>query len=287
MPETVRVELHCHSRHSDGSDSVAEVCAKAQTARLALFALTDHDTWGGSEAAADLAPAPVVLRAMELSCVQRGRTVHLLLYGIASDGPGHDALAGKLTEVRTHRQERIALICERFLRWNIRLDAARILADAGQGTPGRPHVARALVTAGVCSSVREAFDRFLKDGGPADVPTQRLEISEALSLARAAGARVSLAHPHLLGSPFVVREAVTRLRPEGLEGLEAAYGAYAPRVRAEWTALADDVGLVVTGGSDYHGLSVVPDVTKLGIDMDSERARRLAAWLGVEISLPS
>ncbi len=276
----VRLDLHCHSRHSDGTDTAAEVARKAAAAGVALFCLTDHDTDGGTSEAMAVLEGRSVLRGAELSCSHAGRTVHLLLLGIG-EGEGRATLDAAMAQLRDGRRTRIHDICERFLRWNIRLDAKAILAAAGDAAPGRPHIARALVQAGVCSSVKEAFDRFLKDGGPADVKSPRIEVAEGVALGRAAGARVALAHPHTVGHPHVVGEMCKRLKPSGLEGLEAVYGPYAARVRADWTAFADDLGLVVTAGSDYHGAAVTPEISGPGMDLDETRAGRLRDWLGV------
>jgi hypothetical protein len=276
----MRVELHCHSRCSDGTDPPFEVGRKAAAAGVELFCLTDHDTSAGADAAAEALAGARVLRGMELTCAHAGRTVHLLLYGI-TDGAGRDALESAAASLRAGREERLREICARFLRWDIRLDPQAILTAAAGATPGRPHVARALVEAGVCSSVQEAFERFLRDGGPADVPAPRLAIADGVALGRAAGARAALAHPHSLGHPAVARDVLRLHRGAGLEGIEAVYGLYPARVRADWIALADELGLVVTAGSDYHGVSVVPEITRPGMDLDERRAARLCEWLGL------
>jgi predicted metal-dependent phosphoesterase TrpH len=134
------------------------------------------------------------------------------------------------------------------------------------------------VAAGVCTSPKEAFTRFLRDGGPADVPVDRLEVGEAVALARAAGARLSLAHPHTLGHPSLVRDLFVRHRGEGLEGIEACYGPYAKAERTPWLRLAQELDLVVTAGSDFHG-DMVPEVTTPGTELPSEHADRLRQWL--------
>ena len=151
-------------------------------------------------------------------------------------GRGHDGTARE-TPRRLHA------ICERLRKWDIHLDPEAILPAAGDATPGRLHVARALVDAGARKSIGEAFDRFLKDGGPGDVGSQggaRLEVGDGVALGRAAGARVALAHPHSVGHPYVVAEMCRALAPAGLQGFEAVYGAYPQRVRMDWTRVADD-----------------------------------------------
>jgi predicted metal-dependent phosphoesterase TrpH len=217
-----------------------------------------------------------VLRGVELSCGELGRTIHLLVYGLA-DGPGLEALSVRLARQLEARVARLRKICERLARLGIALDPEHVLRRA-HGVPGRPDVARALVAAGVCSSPREAFTRFLRDGGPADVDIDRVSLAEGLALGRAAGARMSLAHPHALGEPALVRELFRRHRDAGLEGLEAFYGKYARAQSRAWLRMCDELDLVATGGSDFHG-DMAPEVSRPGIDLPDDRAHALIDWL--------
>ncbi|MCB9566114.1 MAG: PHP domain-containing protein [Myxococcales bacterium] len=278
----MRLDLHCHSTCSDGSLAPAEVARAALAGGARLFCLTDHDTLQGGPAVAEaLAGAPcAVLRGLELSCNEGGRTIHLLIYGVG-EGPGMDALAERLVEVDGARRRRLVAIVDRLAGLGIELDAAAILTGAHGHTPGRPDVARALRDAGVVSSLREAFDRFLHDGGPADVPIDRLGLGEGLELGRACGAKMSLAHPHTLRSPPLVADLYTRFQGAGLGGIEAFYGRYGPSERLGWCRLAEDRGLVVTGGSDFHG-EAVPQVSRPTIDLPARHAARLCEWLEVE-----
>jgi predicted metal-dependent phosphoesterase TrpH len=282
MVRPVFVDLHCHSHCSDGTDAPAWVAERAAAAKVRLFCLTDHDTLAGHPETVGVSPGMQVLRGMELSCGERGRPVHLLLLGV-EDGPGLGRLAEQITHLQKRRRERIGEICARFVRWDIHLDPAEILAATRGGTPGRPHVAAALVKAGVVRTVREAFDRFLKDGGPADVPSPRLSVEEGTALGREAGAKVSLAHPHTVGHPAVVRALLERAREAGLGGIEAWYGPYGNRDRTMWAELARELGLVITGGSDYHGKST-PEIPGPGIELPEAVERPLWAWLGLSES---
>jgi len=276
----MRIELHCHSHRSDGTDPPRVVADRAASSGVVIFCLTDHDTFVGYPDTLETAGSMHVLRGMELSCAERGRTVHLLAYGLA-EGPGLDELGRILERLRTARRTRVAEICARFARWNIHLSPEAILQKAAGATPGRPHVAAALVEAGVVRSVREAFDRFLKDGGPADVPAERLTVEDGVAAARAAGGRVSLAHPHTVGAPEKVAALLARARPLGLEGIEACYGLYSRRQQKPWLEMAAALGLVVTGGSDYHGVAVLPEVPAPGLDLPAPHSDRLRAWLEV------
>jgi predicted metal-dependent phosphoesterase TrpH len=272
------IDLHCHSTCSDGTEPAALVAERAARAGVQVFCLTDHDSIAGHPATLGTGSAMRVLRGMELSCGERGRAVHLLVLGI-EDGPGLPRLEETIATLQRRRRERIAEICARFLRWDIHLDPAVIIAEAKGGTPGRPHVAVALMKAGVVRSVREAFDRFLKDGGPADVPSPRLSVEEGAALGKATGARVSLAHPHTVGHPMVVRALCERARAAGLEGMEAYYGPYPLPERTEWAAMAAELGMVITAGSDFHGRNT-PEIAGMGVELPEPHSRRLMEWLG-------
>lgn len=245
-----------------------------------VFCLTDHDTLAGHPATVGaFAEGCKVMLGMELSCREYDRTVHLLVYGV-QPGPGQEALQRKLDRIGEDRRDRIHRICARLAAVGVVLDPTTILAGAHGRTPGRPDVARALVAAKVCTSTREAFDRFLKDGGPGDAPIERLAVEDALVLARAAGARVSLAHPHTLGHFSLVRDLYVRFRDAGLEGIEAFYGKYARVESQQWLGLARELRLVATGGSDFHG-DLMPDVPQPGIELPKEYEGRLLEWLGL------
>lgn len=153
----------------------------------------------------------------------------------------------------------------------MKLDTEAILRDSAGHTPGRPDVARALLAARVVTSLREAFDRFLKDGGPADVPVGRLGLAEGVALGRACGAKLSIAHPHTLRSFAIVGEFYRRHRAAGLDGIEALYGRYGAREQQTWLRMAEDLDLVVTGGSDFHGASA-PEVPRPVIDVPARYA---------------
>lgn len=274
----MRVEMHCHSTASDGAVDPAEVGRQAAAGGVALFCLTDHDTCAGWEAAsAGFGSAGTALCGVEVSAFDGGRTVHLLFYDAGSAG-GWGALGGRLAEQARARHNRMREMLARLAGRGVAVAFADVEAEAAGAVLGRPHLARALVRAGHVSSVGEAFDRWLGDGGAADVPLARFAVPDALELARAAGARVSLAHPHTLG-PVRAADLLRRYRAAGLDGLEAWYGAYSPRERAEWLAMAHDLGAVVTAGSDCHGL---PDMPGIGIDLPEPHAARLVAWLGLE-----
>jgi predicted metal-dependent phosphoesterase TrpH len=277
----VRLELHCHSTCSDGSHTPEQLAQALAEYDAELVCLTDHDTMAGCDrvaaALAERGRAVRVLRGLELSCKHGKQTVHLLIWGVA-DGPGRVALEQRLAEQRELRRERIVSICERLAGLGVRLDPEAILHGTIGRTPGRPDVAKALVAAGVCSSMRDAFDRYLRDDGPANVQIEGLSLAEGLHLGREAGARMSLAHPHTLKHFAIVRELFVEFRTRGLEGIEAFYGGTS-LVRAEpWLRIARELDLIPTGGSDFHG-EALADIKRPGIELPLAYSPRLRAWM--------
>ncbi len=275
----MRVELHCHSTHSDGSLTAQELARRARARDVELFCLTDHDCVDGYEATAAELQGCAVLRGLELSCVDHERSIHLLIYG-ARDRAGLDELSARLAQVRIDRRARLHAIVARLASLGHELDAEALDRQIHGRVPGRPDVARALLERGIVSSIREAFDRFLHDGGPADVPLARISLEEGLALGRACGARMALAHPHTLRSFALVDDLFRRFKDAGLEGLEVYYGRYSRAERMSWLRLANDRELVVTGGSDFHG-DAIPEVTRPVIDMPEVFAAPLREWLEV------
>jgi predicted metal-dependent phosphoesterase TrpH len=270
----VLVELHCHSSCSDGSAAPAEVGRRAAERAPAVFALTDHDTCAGHAAIVEHVPA--ALRAVELTCHDEGRSVHVLVYDAAADARWSELEALLATQIAA-RRERLRAIGARLFRLGIVLDVEPILAaataDHGR-VVGRPDVANALVAQGVASSRDDAFSRWLYDGGPADVPLAKLGIADGLAVVRAVGARASLAHPHQHGDR--AGKMLKRFAKEGLDGVEAFYGRYDAGERGRWLQLADRLGLTATGGSDWHG----EDGARLGVEIPDERGKLLLDWLG-------
>jgi predicted metal-dependent phosphoesterase TrpH len=265
----MRFELHCHSTCSDGTEAPERVASRAAERGVSVFALTDHDTCAGS--AVEVAGARVI-RAVELSCDEAGRTVHVLAF---DRGGAWSVLEARLEAVREARRNRLRVMAARLSRRGITLDIEPLVADADRRSIGRPDLARAMVAAGAASSVKDAFARHLYDGGPVDEPHRALPLRDAIELGRAAGAALSLAHPHL----YDQRSAhyLRRHKADGLTGIEAFYGAYDAHERGRWIALADQLGVTCTGGSDWHG----PDVSNAvpGIDLPDDRSAALLAWL--------
>jgi predicted metal-dependent phosphoesterase TrpH len=256
------IDLHTHSTASDGTDSPAELIAAAHAARLRVVALTDHDTTGGWSAAADALPAGLTLvRGAELSCVAQagpGRvrtTLHLLAYLF---DPLDTAFVAERQRLRESRLERGRRIVERMAADGLPVSWATVQELAGGGAVGRPHIARALVGAGVVASVDEAFERLLHSASPYYVPKADLEVLTAVRMVRAAGGVPVFAHPLARRRGRVVPdEVIAEMAAAGLAGLEADHPDHEPADRAHLRALAGDLGLFVTGSSDYHGTNKV------------------------------
>lgn len=249
------VDLHLHSTCSDGTDEPEALAAAAAAAGLYAAVLTDHDNMDGTArfAAAAAAAGVKTIPGMELSCEVPGRTVHVLAYGCdASDGP----LSEALRRIRAGRSERNAEILARLSRLGRRVSPDEVAREAGPGATviGRPHIARALVRKGWAHDVPDAFRRYLGRGAPAYVDRFRLPPERAVELVRGAGGVASLAHPHQTGMDKAsLRRFVASMAEAGLGGIECLYTGYWPNQIEEYLGLAREFGLLVTGGTDYHG----------------------------------
>jgi predicted metal-dependent phosphoesterase TrpH len=267
----MRIDLHCHSTCSDGVFAPDEVARAAAARVVELIALTDHDTCAGCDAIAAVLGG-AALRGVEISCDDGAGTVHVLAYGSA--GRLWEELERALASRLEARRQRLRTIAAQLkVHRGITLDVEPLIAAAGTRAVGRPDLARAMIAQKLVSSMKEAFVRYLYDGGPGDAPGHRLPIAEALAMGRAAGAKMALAHPHQLGDRAA--PLVKTHKRDGLGGIEAFYGPYGPPDRAHWVKVADQLGVIATAGSDRHEATDA----ELGVDVPDERARRLVAWL--------
>lgn len=250
---TARIDLHTHSTASDGAFSPSEVVRLALVHRLDVLALTDHDcTDGVAEAQAAARDTPLtVLPGIELATTPPdGPTMDLLgyLYDL-NDAP----FQARLTALRDYRRDRAALMVERLNALGIPIRYERVLEIAGEGAVARPHVAQALLEAGHVATFQEAFDRYLGDGRPANVPHAKLTPEEAIDLLHGAGGVAVVAHPIRLVEIGLDPEAVVKeLLPHGLDGLEVYYPDHTPDFTLRMRVLARRYDLVMTGGSDFH-----------------------------------
>jgi predicted metal-dependent phosphoesterase TrpH len=250
-----RIDLHCHSTASDGTLTPAELVAAGAKADLDVMAITDHDTTGGWQAAADARPQGLSLvRGAELSCrwdgVQPPIALHMLAYLF---DPAEPRLAADLARVREERERRAERIVDRLRADGVDISWPEVHEYARGGSVGRPHIAQALIRAGLVGSTNEAFaSRWL--GARYFVPKVDLDVFEAVRAVRAAGGVPVFAHPRATTRGRIVPDQlIVDLAAAGLFGLEADHEDHTPEERRHVRALAEDLGLIVTGSSDFHG----------------------------------
>ena len=249
----MRADLHSHSTASDGTEPPAAVMRRAAEANLDVIALTDHDTVAGHwEASGALPKGLTLLPGMELSCRLEGHSVHLLAYLF---DPANDRLAGEMAEIRESRLHRARAMVTKLSALGAPVTWDQVSEIAAGGVVGRPHIARALVDAGIVPTVADAFTpEWIGPGGRAHVARYALDPARAVRMVRAAGGVTVLAHPR--GSARGWRtpdEVIEELADAGLTGIEVAHPQHDERERQVLTELAHRLGLVVSGGSDDHG----------------------------------
>jgi 3',5'-nucleoside bisphosphate phosphatase len=263
----MRLDLHIHSTASDGAFSPGEVVRAAVAGRLDVIALSDHDTTAGIRAATEAGEGlPLqVIPAIEASSTREGREFHFLGYFVDPHAPELVAHEGRAIRLR---HDRIARMVTLLGKEGIDVDFDAVLEEAGpeRSSLGRPHLARALVTAGHVASVPEAFDRYIGDSHRAFIPTELLTPAEAIALILGAGGIPVWAHPP--------GDAVEPLLPElvaaGLRGLEVYRPRSHPQQVARLEKFARSHDLLLTGGSDWHtpdSGSVLGDFAVTGEDI--------------------
>jgi predicted metal-dependent phosphoesterase TrpH len=243
-------DLHLHSRFSDGTYAPEELAAHARRCGLSAIALTDHDSVEGCSAAARACAAAGIefIAGAELTAEQNEHELHILGYFIDTRNP---LLLRRIAGFQTVRQNRIREMVSRLNKLKVPLSAEAVFALANCRAPGRPHVARALVQAGLCGNLDEAFERFLKKNRPAWVPKFKMSAPEAIDLIHQAQGVAVLAHPGLNRTDQVIPGLVEA----GLDGLECFHTKHSTVTSEHYLELADRFHLLVTGGSDCHGLS--------------------------------
>ena len=244
-------DLHLHTNFSDGTFSPEELVANAVKQKLCAIALTDHDTLEGCERAAAAACATAgieFIAGSELTAEQDDHEIHILGYFL--DGQNKKLLTetGKFQLVR---QNRIREMVARLNELNVPLDVEDVFKLANCRAPGRPHVARALVKAGLIATLDEAFERFLKKDRPAWVPKMKMSAPDAIALIHQAGGLAVMAHPGLNRADQVIPALVAA----GLDGLECFHTKHPKATAEHYLQMTKQYGLLVTGGSDCHGLN--------------------------------
>lgn len=246
------VDLHMHSTASDGSRSPTDVVRAARQAKLAAIALTDHDTVAGlAEASAAGAELGVrVVNGIELSAVEGEVETHILGLHLRDVSVLERGLAA-LREMRERRAQRIVEILNSL---GVMITYADVLAQAGGGAVGRPHVARAMIANGWAVDSRDAFDRYLGAGRPAFAPKDQLSMREAIAMIHDAGGIAVLAHPGSGGT----RARIEALVAQGLDGVEVKHPSHSSSDTSRLRGIVEQFGLVASGGSDWHGAAEGP-----------------------------
>lgn len=272
---TMRIDLHVHSTASDGTLSPTRVVQEARAHGVKVLALTDHDTMDGvAEAqAAGCAEGVQVIAGVELNTDSPAGEVHVLGYCISL---GNEAFRALLEGRRRARTVRAHKIVDRLNELGMRVEFDDVARLADEGNIGRPHIARALVAAGYAADVREAFDRWLHEGGPAYVKRDSLSPADAIAAIKAAGGVPVLAHPGRIRDQSVIAELIEA----GLEGLECYYPEHSPEQTKRYLDLARRHGLIATGGTDFHGPGSTHRTSIGGMPVPVEAAEQLLARSG-------
>jgi hypothetical protein len=243
-------DLHLHTNFSDGTYTPEELVSHGRRHGFAALALTDHDTVEGCARMAVACQAAGIefISGTELTAEINGIELHLLAYCVDLD---NQKLLSEVGRFQIVRQNRIREMVARLNHLNIPLQADAVFAIANCRSPGRPHVARALVQAGLCSSLDEAFERFLKTNRPAWVPKSKMSAVDAINVIHNAGGVAVMAHPGLNRTDDIIPELVAA----GLDGIECFHSKHSTSVSQHYLELADEHHLLVTGGSDCHGMN--------------------------------
>jgi predicted metal-dependent phosphoesterase TrpH len=243
-------DLHLHTNFSDGTFSPEELAGHGQRLGFAAMALTDHDSVEGCARMAAVCGAAGIefITGTELTAEHNDTELHLLGYFVDAQ---NEKFLGDIARFQAVRQDRIREMVARLNALNVPLEVESVFALANCKSPGRPHVARALVKAGLSKSLDEAFERFLKKNRPAWVPKARMSALEGVELIHRAGGLAVMAHPGLNRTDDVIPVLVDA----GLDGIECFHTKHSTTMSAHYLEIADHFHLLVTGGSDCHGFS--------------------------------
>jgi 3',5'-nucleoside bisphosphate phosphatase len=252
------IDLHTHSSCSDGTLDPGQLVREAHRVGLSAIALTDHDTMAGIPAAQEAGGTIgiEVIAGVEISANHEGHPVHLLGYGLDHQ---HPVLLPLLEELQLIREQRNALILAKLTDLGIPLDHSE-LSDSANGLIGRPHIARMLVRQGHAGSIGQAFRKYLRKNGRAYVAAAKYPVIDIIRTIKSAGGVAVLAHPASIDQTLAtIPSLVRKLAAHGLDGLEAFYPGHSKNTCKKLCDLAAQLGLIITGGSDFHG-TMKPEV---------------------------
>jgi predicted metal-dependent phosphoesterase TrpH len=251
MNDDRRIDLHMHSHFSDGVHAPSVLVDLAKWKGISAIALSDHDSLDGFPEleAAGRAAGVEVLTAVELSCEHAGHDLHVLGYGVDAT---HAGLQASLREFRASRERRGVRIVELLREHGIHIDIEKVLAKAGGGALGRPHIAEAMLEAGHVADHAEAFAKYIGEGGPAYVEKYKISPAEAVAGIHAANGLAFVAHP---GYYLDGTDSFATLLDYGFDGVEVFHPYHRPAMIERLLGIARDRGLLISGGSDFHGFA--------------------------------
>lgn len=269
-----KIDLHIHSTASDGKFSPADIVHKSAELGLGVIALADHDTVDGiapALAAALAFPSLKVIPGVEINTDVPHGEAHVLGYFIDCS---NQELLDTLSRLRNSRKERGRKMVDKLRGLGINIDWGRVQEIAGSGAIGRPHIAQAMLEKGYISSNKEAFVKYIGREGPAYVEREKINPAEAVELVLRAKGLPVLAHPLTVDDPEAM---IIELKAAGLAGVEAHYNGYSAEEVNRLVGLANKHNLIVTGGSDYHGLDASSETMIGNINMPAKAVERFLA----------
>lgn len=246
------VDLHSHTTASDGALAPRDLVREAARRGVRVLAITDHDsTEALAEAFDEVAKHPpmTLIPGIEINCDVDGGEVHILGYFLEYQTEWFQAF---LREQRSERKARVYRIVDRLAELGMPIDPEEVFALVKEGSAGRPHIAQVMVSRGYVKSFREAFDRYLRAGGPANVPRRKLAPAQAVDIIRRVGGVPVLAHPGFAERDDMIPDLVRA----GLMGIECYYHEHSAAKTLNYLRMCNDLNLVATGGSDFHGLHI-------------------------------
>ncbi|MDD4923269.1 MAG: PHP domain-containing protein [Dehalococcoidales bacterium] len=275
-----QVDLHVHTSVSDGKYTPEEIVIKAANIGLKYLAICDHDTVDGVVPALEASksyPGLTVIPGVEMSTLAVGSEVHMLGYFIDYNDSAFKELLSDLSDSRIGRAQAIVA---KLNEMGIKIEWIRVQELAGDGTIGRPHIANAMLEKGYVSTFKEAFDKYIAQGGPAYVERSKITPAEAVEIIIKAGGLPVLAHPFTVNEP---EKLIADLKECGLAGIEVYYDNYSPDERKTLVRLAAKYNLVAAGGSDYHGIDDAVETLLGESETPVEAAEKLIALAGKNI----
>jgi predicted metal-dependent phosphoesterase TrpH len=251
MREEKLVDLHMHSTYSDGELTPAELVKIAAGKALSAIALADHDCLDGigeyREAAAEAGLESI--SAVELSCIHRGRDLHILGYGVDAEDKPFRKMLERFIDTRERRGIKIV---EKLAGLGVHIDVESVLREAGAGALGRPHIAKALVEGGYVKDFNEAFDKYIGENCPAYVEKYKMSPKEAVRYIHGSGGLAFVAHP---GFYLDDMEGFNELLEEDFDGIEVYHSQHDTKTANRLVAIAEERKYLMSGGSDFHGFA--------------------------------